>query len=49
MREDSKGRPNARRDADPDERSPERTKGATMTDPQSDAMLVEGESRGNAG
>jgi hypothetical protein len=28
VREDSKGRPNARRDAAPDERCPERTKGA---------------------
>ena len=27
----SKGRPNAKRDADPDERCPERTKGATKT------------------
>jgi hypothetical protein len=29
VRKDSKGRPNARRDADPDERCPERTKGVS--------------------
>jgi hypothetical protein len=50
VREYSKGRSNARRDADPDERCPERTKEATMN-PFRGAVrrLTEGESRGNVG